>query len=98
MKLKEGMGEKIAIISNLLGTTILCLITAFPIGWELTLACLSVMPFSITASVLLSNVSNHNYVTYFYNNSLIGILFRVFIRKISLPNNAMLIFNLSIVF
>lgn len=57
MKLKEGMGEKLAVVSNLIGTAIICICQAFPLGWELTLACLTVVPFSIGASVILSNVS-----------------------------------------
>ncbi|KAL4704734.1 hypothetical protein ACJJTC_006512, partial [Scirpophaga incertulas] len=55
VKLKEGMGEKLSVVSNLVGTCVICLCTAFPLGWELTLACCTVVPFSITASVLLSN-------------------------------------------
>ncbi|XP_047544251.1 multidrug resistance protein homolog 49-like [Vanessa atalanta] len=55
MKLKEGMGEKIGVVSNLIGTAIICLCQSFPMGWELTLACVSVVPFSIAASVVLSN-------------------------------------------
>ncbi|XP_072931072.1 multidrug resistance protein homolog 49-like [Epargyreus clarus] len=54
MKLKDGMGEKLAIVANLAGTAIISLCQAFPMGWELTLACVTVVPFSITASVLLS--------------------------------------------
>ncbi|XP_049693223.2 multidrug resistance protein homolog 49 [Helicoverpa armigera] len=55
MALKEGMGDKVAVVSNLVGTAIICLCTAFPLGWELTLACVSVMPFSIAVSILLTN-------------------------------------------
>ncbi|XP_063394078.1 multidrug resistance protein homolog 49-like isoform X1 [Cydia fagiglandana] len=55
MKLKDGMGEKVAVVSNLIGTAIICICQAFPLGWELALACLSVVPFSIAASVILSN-------------------------------------------
>ncbi|XP_053623630.1 multidrug resistance protein homolog 49-like [Plodia interpunctella] len=55
MKLKDGMGEKLSVVSNLVGTSILCFCTALPLGWELALACITVMPFSVTASVLLSN-------------------------------------------
>ncbi|CAK1554106.1 unnamed protein product [Leptosia nina] len=55
MKLKEGMGEKLGVVANLVGTAIICLCQAFPQGWELTLACFSVVPFSIAASVILSN-------------------------------------------
>ncbi|XP_075990573.1 multidrug resistance protein homolog 49-like [Anticarsia gemmatalis] len=55
MSLKEGMGEKLAVVSNLVGTSIICLCTAFPMGWELTLACVSVVPFSIAVSIILSN-------------------------------------------
>lgn len=58
MKLKEGMGEKLGVVANLAGTAILCLCQSFPMGWELTLACITVVPFSITASIILSNVSN----------------------------------------
>lgn len=59
MSLKEGMGEKLAVVSNLVGTCIICLASAFPIGWELTLACVSIMPLSLAASIILSNVSLH---------------------------------------
>ncbi|XP_013162197.1 PREDICTED: multidrug resistance protein homolog 49-like [Papilio xuthus] len=55
MKLKEGMGEKLGVVANLAGTAILCLCQSFPMGWELTLACITVVPFSITASIILSN-------------------------------------------
>ncbi|XP_035435555.2 multidrug resistance protein homolog 49 [Spodoptera frugiperda] len=55
MSLKEGMGDKLAVVSNLVGTAIICLCTAFPLGWELTLACVSVMPFSIAVSIILTN-------------------------------------------
>ncbi|XP_049884996.1 multidrug resistance protein homolog 49-like [Pectinophora gossypiella] len=55
MKLKDGMGEKISVVMNLMGAAVLCLCQAFPLGWELTLACGVVVPFSIGASVLLTN-------------------------------------------
>ncbi|XP_041987757.1 multidrug resistance protein homolog 49-like [Aricia agestis] len=55
MKLKDGIGEKLAVVSNLIGTALICLCQAFPMGWELCLACCSVVPFSIAASVVLSN-------------------------------------------
>lgn len=58
MKLKDGMGEKLSVVSNLMGTALICLCQAFPLGWELTLACITVVPFSITASVILSKVIN----------------------------------------
>ncbi|CAH2214709.1 jg4524, partial [Pararge aegeria aegeria] len=54
VKLKEGIGEKLGVVANLVGTAIICLCQAFPMGWELTLACVTVVPFSITASVILS--------------------------------------------
>ncbi|XP_059046316.1 multidrug resistance protein homolog 49-like [Achroia grisella] len=54
MKLKEGMGEKLSVVGNLVGTAIICICAAFPLGWELTLACITVVPFSIGASVILS--------------------------------------------
>ncbi|XP_075991226.1 multidrug resistance protein homolog 49-like [Anticarsia gemmatalis] len=54
-KLKDGMGEKLAVVSNLMGTAILCICIAFPLGWNLALACATVMPFSIASSVALSN-------------------------------------------
>ncbi|KAI5641363.1 ABC transporter transmembrane region domain-containing protein [Phthorimaea operculella] len=55
MKLKDGMGDKICVVANLVGTAALSLVVAFPLGWELTLACGAVVPFSIAASVLLTN-------------------------------------------
>ncbi|XP_047524484.1 multidrug resistance protein homolog 49-like [Pieris napi] len=55
MKLKEGIGEKVGVVANLVGTAIICLCQSFPQGWELTLACVTVVPFSIAASVILSN-------------------------------------------
>ncbi|XP_063890908.1 multidrug resistance protein homolog 49 [Helicoverpa armigera] len=55
MKLKEGMSEKLAVVGNLLGTSIICIAVAIPLGWELALACITVMPFSVAASVYLSN-------------------------------------------
>lgn len=57
MALKEGMGDKLSVVSNLVGTCILCLCASFPLGWELTLACISVMPFSLAVSIALANVS-----------------------------------------
>ena len=57
MKLKDGMSDKLAVVANLLGTSVICIGIAFPLGWELALACISVMPFSIAAAVALSNVS-----------------------------------------
>lgn len=59
MSLKEGMGEKLSMVSNLAGTSIICICTSFPMGWELTLACLSIMPLSLAASIMLTNVSIH---------------------------------------
>lgn len=63
-KLKDGMGEKLAVVSNLLGTALICFCVAVPMGWQLALACAAVMPFSIAASVALSNVSTkkHNQI------------------------------------
>ncbi|XP_045458095.1 multidrug resistance protein homolog 49-like [Melitaea cinxia] len=55
MKIKDGMGEKLAVVANLIGTAIICLCQAFPMGWELSLACFTIVPFSIAASVVLSN-------------------------------------------
>ncbi|GBP95555.1 Multidrug resistance protein homolog 49 [Eumeta japonica] len=61
VKLKEGMGDKLAIVGNLVGTAVINICIAFPLGWELTLACLTVVPFSIAASVLLSNIKSFYY-------------------------------------
>ncbi|XP_047041195.1 multidrug resistance protein homolog 49-like isoform X1 [Helicoverpa zea] len=55
MKIKEGMSEKLAVVGNLLGTSIISIASAVPLGWELALACITVMPFSVAASVYLSN-------------------------------------------
>ncbi|KPJ16024.1 Multidrug resistance protein-like 49 [Papilio machaon] len=57
MKLKEGMGEKLGVIANLVGTSVLCICQSLSFGWELTLACITVIPFAVAASVILSNVS-----------------------------------------
>ncbi|XP_061705588.1 multidrug resistance protein homolog 49-like isoform X1 [Cydia pomonella] len=54
-KIKEGLGEKLAVVSNLLGTAIISICQSFPLGWELTLACLTVLPFSLAASIILSD-------------------------------------------
>lgn len=59
MKMKEGMGDKLSIVANLMGIAIICLAQAFPLGWELTLACCTVVPFSIAASIILTNVRFH---------------------------------------
>lgn len=59
MKLKDGMGDKLSVVANLMGTAIICLAQAFPLGWELTLACCTVVPFSIGASIILTNVSHY---------------------------------------
>ncbi|XP_048488083.1 ATP-dependent translocase ABCB1 [Plutella xylostella] len=53
-KLKDGMGEKLSVVANLIGTAVICFAQAFPLGWQLTLTCMTVMPFSVLASVLLS--------------------------------------------
>ncbi|CAG4929498.1 unnamed protein product [Parnassius apollo] len=55
MKLKEGMGDKLGVVANLAGTAIISLCQSISLGWELTLACITVVPFSITASIILSN-------------------------------------------
>ncbi|KAJ0183787.1 hypothetical protein K1T71_000210 [Dendrolimus kikuchii] len=62
MALKEGMGDKLAVVSNLVGSCILCLCSAFPLGWELTLACVSVMPFSVAVSIALANYQSKSSV------------------------------------
>lgn len=56
-KLKEGIGEKLGAVANSMGTAVLCFCVALPLGWELALACATVMPFSIAAAVALSNVT-----------------------------------------
>ncbi|XP_030031864.2 multidrug resistance protein homolog 49 [Manduca sexta] len=71
-KLKDGMGEKLAVVSNLVGTSLLCICTSFPLGWELTLACLVVMPFSIGASVYLSNYQTKSSIREMESYSLAG--------------------------
>lgn len=58
MKIKDGIGEKLSIVANLVGTSVMCVCTSLPLGWELTLACGAVMPFSLTAAIILSNVSS----------------------------------------
>ncbi|VVC86230.1 multidrug resistance protein homolog 49-like [Leptidea sinapis] len=60
MKIKDGIGEKLGVVANLLGTGIMCLAQAFPLGWELALACVTVIPFSITSSYLLSNYQSRS--------------------------------------
>ncbi|XP_048489395.1 multidrug resistance protein homolog 49 [Plutella xylostella] len=55
IKLKDGMGEKIGVVANLVGTAVISFCQAFPLGWELTLTCMSVLPFSVAAAVALSN-------------------------------------------
>ncbi|KAJ8737708.1 hypothetical protein PYW08_000303 [Mythimna loreyi] len=55
MKLKDGMGDKLTVVANLVGTSIISIGVAIPLGWELALACITVMPFSIAAAVYLSN-------------------------------------------
>ncbi|XP_013173168.1 PREDICTED: multidrug resistance protein homolog 49-like [Papilio xuthus] len=55
MKLKEGMGDKLGVIANLVGTSVLCICQSLSFGWELTLACITVIPFAVAASVILSN-------------------------------------------
>ncbi|KAL0852199.1 hypothetical protein ABMA28_000423 [Loxostege sticticalis] len=72
MKLKEGMGEKLSVVANLVGTFIICVCTAFPLGWELTLACLTVVPFSIVTSVILSNYQTNSSIVEMESYSLAG--------------------------
>lgn len=57
VKLKDGMGDKLAIVGNLVGTSLISIAVAIPLGWELALACITVMPLCVAASVALSNVS-----------------------------------------
>lgn len=61
MKLKEGMGDKLGVIANLVGTSVLCICQSLSAGWQLTLACITVIPFAVAASVILSNVSIHSW-------------------------------------
>lgn len=51
------MGEKLGAVSNLIGTSIFCLCISFPLGWELALACATLIPFCLAAAVALSSVS-----------------------------------------
>ncbi|CAH0578089.1 unnamed protein product [Chrysodeixis includens] len=55
VKLKDGMGDKLAIVGNLVGTSLISIAVAIPLGWELALACITVMPLCVAASVALSN-------------------------------------------
>ncbi|KAI8430777.1 hypothetical protein MSG28_000939 [Choristoneura fumiferana] len=61
-KIKEGMSDKLAVVANLLGTAIIAICQSFPLGWELTLACLTVLPFSLIASILLSEYQSKSSV------------------------------------
>ncbi|CAB3235155.1 unnamed protein product [Arctia plantaginis] len=54
-KIKEGMGEKLGAVSNLIGTSLFCLCISFPLGWELTLACATLIPFCVAAAVALTS-------------------------------------------
>ncbi|XP_073952769.1 multidrug resistance protein homolog 49-like [Choristoneura fumiferana] len=62
MKIKEGMGDKLAVVCNLLGTAIICICQSFPLGWELTLACMTVLPFSLVSSIYLSEYQSKSSV------------------------------------
>lgn len=57
VKLKDGMGDKLSVVANLIGSFIFCFFQAFPIGWELSLACSTLLPFSIAAIIALTKVS-----------------------------------------
>ncbi|XP_028035436.1 multidrug resistance protein homolog 49-like [Bombyx mandarina] len=72
MSIKEGMGEKLAVVSNLVGTSVICLCTAFPLGWQLTLACAAVMPFSVITSIALSNYQTKSSIREMESYSLAG--------------------------
>ncbi|XP_026317561.1 multidrug resistance protein homolog 49-like isoform X2 [Hyposmocoma kahamanoa] len=54
VKLKDGMGDKLSVVANLIGGSIYCLVQVFPLGWELSLACSSLVPFSIVATIALT--------------------------------------------
>lgn len=60
VKLKDGMGDKVSVVAHLIGGSIFCLVQVFPLGWELSLACSALVPFSIAATIALTKVSIKN--------------------------------------
>lgn len=57
VKLKDGMGDKLSVVAYLIGSAIFSLVQVFPLGWELSLACTTLVPFSIAATIALTKVS-----------------------------------------
>lgn len=57
VKLKDGMGDKLSVVANLIGSAISCFCQVFPLGWELSLACGALVPFSMAATIALTKVS-----------------------------------------
>lgn len=57
VKLKDGMGDKLSVVAYLIGSAIFSLVQVFPLGWELSLACSTFVPFSFAATIALTKVS-----------------------------------------
>ncbi|XP_048487595.1 multidrug resistance protein homolog 49 [Plutella xylostella] len=53
-KLRSGMGEKLTVISNYVGSAVICLSQALPLGWQLALVCMCMVPVTFASSILLS--------------------------------------------
>ena len=56
LKIKEGIGDKVADFLSLLARMIGCLIFALVKGWKLTLVILSVSPLLFVSAVILTKV------------------------------------------
>ncbi|KAG9508871.1 Bile salt export pump, partial [Fragariocoptes setiger] len=54
-KFEEGIGEKIALCLNALFAWILSIASSFYYGWELTLACLILVPLTVLVTTILAN-------------------------------------------
>ncbi|CAG9088943.1 unnamed protein product [Plutella xylostella] len=57
-KLRSGMGEKLTVISNYVGSAVICLSQALPLGWQLALVCMCMVPVTFASSILLSRMKN----------------------------------------
>ncbi|KAH8372084.1 hypothetical protein KR093_010043 [Drosophila rubida] len=57
-KVKEGIGEKVAIVTFLIMTFIMGIVASFIYGWKLTLVVLSCSPFIIVATAMVAKIQS----------------------------------------
>ncbi|ALC42337.1 Mdr49 [Drosophila busckii] len=57
-KLKEGIGEKVAIVTFLIMTCLLGVVASFLYGWKLTLVLMSCCPFIMAATAMVAKIQS----------------------------------------